>query len=421
MSIDWKKIRADFPMLQSELVYLDSASTSLTPQPVLDAMNEYYTQYGANVHRGIYAASEKASAKYEHTRELTRAFIGARDSDEIIFNSGTTAGMNTIAALVGQDLTEGDEIILTRLEHHANLVPWQLLARAKGVVLKFLETTPDDELDIEELKRTITQRTKVLSLTHISNTSGYITPVKEFAEVAKKSGIFVIVDGAQSVPHMPVNVQELGIDALTFSAHKMLGPTGVGVLWAKREHLERWEPVWGGGSMISEVGLQSSTWADLPLKFEPGTPNIAGVIGLGAAIDYLQRIGMETIRADDKSLDAYLQDSLAAIPGLTILGPNDFEKHSSIISFTIDGIHPHDIASLLDQQYIAVRAGHHCAQPLLQKWGVPATTRISTYFYNTREEIAYISEALLHVTNIFNNAGNTVDLKSARDAITKYR
>lgn len=418
---DWKKIRSDFPMLKGDLVYFDSASTSLTPQPVLDAMNEYYTDFGANVHRGIYKASEKASAAYERTRELTRAFIGARDSDEIIFNSGTTAGMNTLAALLGQDLQEGDEVILTRLEHHANLVPWQLLAREKNITLTFWETTDEDTLDIEELKRLITPRTKVLSLTHISNTSGYITPITECVQVAKKAGIFVAVDGAQSVPHMPVNVQELGIDALTFSAHKMLGPTGVGVLWAKKEHLERWEPVWGGGSMISEVGLQSSTWAELPLKFEPGTPNIAGVIGLGAAIEYLNTIGMENVRAHDQDLDAYLHDVLATIPGLTIHGPNNGVVHSSIVSFSIDGIHPHDIASVLDQHNIAVRAGHHCAQPLLQKWGVPATTRVSTYFYNTKEEIAYFVEALKTAINMFTDAQLPVEIETMKQLMEEHR
>jgi cysteine desulfurase/selenocysteine lyase len=382
-------MQRDFPFLASGLAYLDNASTAQKPTMVLDAMTDYYENYCANVHRGLYRTSEEATSRYEAVREAVARFIGAASEREVIFTSGTTHALNLVARLVAQDLQPGDEIVLTRLEHHANLIPWQLVARERGAVLKFLETNDDDELEVGALEPLLSDRTRVLSLTHISNASGYIAPVRELAAAAKQQnpGIVVIVDAAQSVPHLPVDVQDLGVDFLTFSGHKLCGPTGVGVLWGRLPLLEKYEPVFGGGSMIKEVGLTSSTWADVPQKFEPGTPNIAGVIGLGAAIAYLETIGLEAIHAAVTELTGYALDTLGGLAGVRIYGPANRAVHAGIISFTVAGVHPHDLASVLDDAQIAVRAGHHCAQPLMKRWGVPATTRASLYFYNTRADI----------------------------------
>ncbi|MFC1598042.1 aminotransferase class V-fold PLP-dependent enzyme [Patescibacteria group bacterium] len=382
-----KQLQKDFPFLKSGIAYLDNAATTQKPQAVIDAITDYYSRYSASVHRGIYQMSEEASTAYEAVRDQVQQLVGAAAREEIIFTSGTTESLNMIAQLLTQKMNKGDEIILTRLEHHANLIPWQLAAREYGYSLKFLEINDDDELDPADLEKLITEKTKILSFTHVSNVSAYVTPVKELAKIAHQHGLTVVVDAAQSVPHMPVDVVDLDADFLAFSAHKMCGPTGVGVLYGKRELLESLEPVFGGGGMIEDVELEKSIWAELPAKFEPGTPNIAGVIGFGAAIDYLNKIGLENIKAATEKVYQYGLEKMKELEGVTVYGPSNPAVRSSIISFNLEGIHPHDVASVLDQDGVAVRAGHHCAQPLNKKWGVPATVRASVYFYNTREDI----------------------------------
>lgn len=384
MNTEWRK---QFPILRNNLIYLDNASTTLKPQSVIDAINEYYTKYSVNVHRGIYELSEHASQEYEAVRTQVQQFIGAAAPEEIIFTSGTTHSLNLAARLLAQQLEKGDEIILTRVEHHANIIPWQLVAAERGCTLKYLELNDNDEIDPEELSSLISPRSKILALTHMSNASGYIPPVRELIDIAHNANMLVVLDAAQSVPHMPTNVQELDCDLLAFSAHKMYGPTGTGVLYGKRALLEQCEPVFGGGSMIDEVYDQRSTWAPLPLKFEPGTPNIAGVIGLGAAITFVESIGIENSMQHEQVLTNYALDQLEQIDEITVRGPLHRKTHGGIISFVSNTIHPHDIATILDQEHIAVRAGHHCAQPLMRAWNIPATTRISFALYNTTAEI----------------------------------
>jgi len=395
-----KQLQKDFPFLKTKVAYLDNASTTQKPLAVVEATNAYY-RASANVHRGIYTFSERATEQYEAVRDQVRQFINAEAREEIIFTSGTTQSLNTIAYMVAQKLRAGDEIILTPLEHHSNLVPWQIIAKEKKLTLKFLPLHNDDTLRVQDLKAMITKRTKVLALTHVSNASGYIVPVAKFAAVAHKQNIVVVVDAAQSVPHMPVDVQQLGADFLAFSAHKMCGPTGVGVLYGKRAILENTEPVMGGGSMIDEVELQSSTWAKLPAKFEPGTPNVAGVIGFGAALTYLKKIGMKHIQIAVESLYDYAYAALTDCYGVQLYGPKDRALRQGILSFTIEGIHPHDVATILNDANVAVRAGHHCAQPLMCKWGVPATTRASLYFYNTRQDVDRLIKGIKKAQSIF--------------------
>ncbi len=394
-----RQLKKDFPFLKSGIAFLDNASTTQKPQCVIDATTDYY-RASANVHRGIYQLSERATEQYEAVRDHVQRLIGAEAREEIIFTSGATASLNTVAYMLAQQLTAGDEIILTAMEHHSNLVPWQLIAKEKGLKLVFLQPC-DDALSIDELEKRITARTKVISMTHVSNASGYIVPVADFARVAHARGIRVVVDAAQSVPHMPVNVQELGADFLAFSAHKMCGPTGVGVLYGKRELLEQFEPIHGGGSMIEEVTLEASTWAPLPAKFEAGTPNIAGVLGFGAALTYLEQIGFATIQKTVDEVYDYACTQMADCYGVELYGPKDRALRQSILSFTVDGVHPHDVATILDQEGVAVRAGHHCAQPLMQCWGVPATTRASLYFYNTKNDVDRLIAGIAKAQSIF--------------------
>lgn len=397
-----ERVKNDFPLLQSGIAYLDSASTTLKPQSVISKITEYYTKYPANVHRGIYRISDQASEEFERVRGLVQRFIGAEHEEEIIFTSGTTHGLNLVALLLEQQLQPGDEVIVSNLEHHANLIPWQMLAKRVGIKLKFLITDDDQKIDPRQLDELINSRTKVLSISHGSNVSGYSPPVKELAATAHKHGMIVVVDGAQSTPYKPVNVVELGADFFAFSGHKMCGPTGVGVLYGKKELLEQLEPVVGGGSMIDEVTLESATWAPIPAKFEPGTPNIAGVIGLGAAIEYLSAIGMEEIQRYEADVFTYAVNQFQSeLPSVTMYGPTDLSSRSGIISFAAKGVHPHDMASVLDQENVAVRAGHHCAQPLMKHWGVPSTTRASMYFYNTREDIDRLILAIKKAQNLF--------------------
>lgn len=388
------QLKKDFPFLKLGVSYVDNASTTQKPQCVIDATTDYYTNYAANVHRGIYALSETATEKYEATRDTVQHFINAAAREEIIFTAGTTQSLNLAARLVAQKLQEGDEIILSRMEHHAQIVPWQILAKEKGLKLKFLEPTPEETLDIEQLKSLITPKTKVLALIHVSNVTGYIVPVEEMTKIAHAHNMLVILDAAQSVPHMPIDVQKLGVDFLAFSGHKLCGPTGVGVLYGKKALLEHYSPVFGGGSMIAEVTLQESTWAELPLKFEPGTPNIAGVIGLGAAIEYLQSLGMKHIQDITEHVYTYALNRFTELTDVTVYGPTSYSDRQSIIPFNVNGVHPHDVASLLDQSGVAVRAGHHCAQPLATYWNVPATVRASFYFYNTTEDVDRLIEAI---------------------------
>lgn len=396
-------LRADFPLLQSGIAYLDNASTTQKPQAVIDTVTDYYTTYCANVHRGIYAISEQASVAYEAARDTAQQFINAAGREEIIFTSGTTQSLNLATRLVAQELHAGDEVILTRMEHHAQIVPWQILAKEKGLVLKWIEPTKEETIDTAEFSNLITSRTKVLAVIQMSNVTGYLLPIQEMTRIAHEHGMLVIVDAAQSVPHIAVDVQQLDADFLAFSGHKLCGPTGVGVLYGKRGLLERMQPVFGGGSMIAEVTLAESSWAELPLKFEPGTPNIAGVIGLGAALQYLQRIGMDAITAATDAVYMYALNQFATLNHVRVYGPalhQDSVRHS-IIPFTVQGVHPHDVASLLDQEGVAVRAGHHCAQPLATYWNVPATVRASFSFYNTREDVDRLIAAIKKAQSVF--------------------
>lgn len=395
-----KQLKKDFPFLKTGVAYLDNASTTQKPECVIDAMDAYYRS-AANVHRGIYTWSEGATAQYEAVRDQVCELIHAEAREEIIFTSGATQSLNMAAYLVAQTLKPGDEIIVTPLEHHSNLVPWQLIAAEKQCTIVSLPLRDDDTLHVDDLKKAITKKTRVLAMTHVSNASGYIVPVAEFARVAHKHDMFVVVDAAQSVPHMPVNVRDLGADFMAFSAHKMCGPTGVGVLYGKRALLEKLEPVMGGGSMIEEVEISHSTWAALPAKFEAGTPNIAGVIGFGAALTYLAEIGMHNIAVYVDDLYDYACKQLSSVYGVTLYGPKKRALRQSILSFTVEGIHPHDIASILNDEGIAVRAGHHCAQPLMREWCVPATTRASLYFYNTREDVDRLIEGIKKAQSIF--------------------
>lgn len=398
-----ERLRADFPLLQSSIAYLDNASTTQKPQAVIDAVTNYYTTYCANVHRGIYAISEQASAAYEATRDTAQQFINAAAREEIIFTSGATQSLNLAARLVAQELDAGDEIILTRMEHHSQIVPWQILAKEKGLVLKWIEPTPEETIDVAQFKSLITPRTKVFAVIQMSNVTGYVLPVQELTRIAHEHGMLVIVDAAQSVPHIAVDVQELDVDFLAFSAHKLCGPTGVGVLYGKRALLDRLQPVFGGGSMIAEVTLAESSWAELPLKFEPGTPNIAGVIGLNAAMQYLQRVGMDAITAATDAIYRSAMDQFSELEHVRVYGPTlqqDNIRHS-IIPFTVQGVHPHDVASVLDQEGVAVRAGHHCAQPLATYWSVPATVRASVAFYNTQEDVDRLIAAIKKAQALF--------------------
>lgn len=401
--------RQDFPILKQQvndepLVYLDNAATTQKPQQVLDVIEAYYQQDNANVHRGVHTLAERATKSYETAREKVQQFIQAKSTKEILFTRGTTTSLNWVAKSYGDLAVEkGDEIVISYAEHHSNIVPWQQLAKRKGAKLVYIELTDDGYLDLEDAKAKITDQTKIVSLAHVSNVLGGINPIKTLTELAHQHGAAMVVDGAQSTPHMPVNVTELDVDFYAFSGHKMCGPTGIGVLYGKQALLEKMEPVEFGGEMIDFVYPQESTWSELPWKFEAGTPNIAGGIGLGAAIDYLTAIGMDTIHQYEQELVAYVLPKLEAIEGVTIYGPKDPKDHTGVIAFNIEGLHPHDVATALDMEGVAVRAGHHCAQPLLQYLKVPATARASFYFYNTKEDADRLVDAILATKEFFQN------------------
>lgn len=407
MTIDADVIRAQFPILFQEvndepLIYLDNAATTQKPVAVLDRMRQYYEQDNANVHRGVHTLAERATRDYEAVREKVRAFLGANETAEIIFTRGTTTSLNWVAQSYGDaNIKAGDEIVISYMEHHSNIIPWQQLASRTGATLKYIDITADGFLDLDSAKAQITEKTKIVSIAHVSNVLGVINPIEELVELAHQHGAVIIVDGAQAVPHMPVDVMALDVDFYAFSGHKMCGPTGIGVLYGKRELLEAMEPIEFGGEMIDFVNLYDSTWKELPWKFEAGTPNIAGAIGLGAAIDYLTEIGLAEIHQYEQELVTYVLPQLQAIEGLTIYGPQDPAHHTGVIAFNLDGLHPHDVATALDMEGVAVRAGHHCAQPLLKYLSVAATARASFYLYNTKEDADRLVAAIKATKEFF--------------------
>jgi cysteine desulfurase/selenocysteine lyase len=400
-------IRKDFPILQRQihgkpLVYLDSAASSQKPRAVIEAMSAYYETTHANVHRGVYEISEEATAAMEKARVKVARFINARQGKQIVFTRNTTEGINLVAySWGGANIHAGDLIVLTELEHHSNLVPWQLLAQRTGARLEFVPITNEGTLRLDIYEELLQQQPKLVAFAHMSNVLGTINPAREMIAAAHKAGAIVLLDGAQSVPHLPVDVQDLDVDFLCFSSHKMLGPTGIGVLYGKRDLLEAMPPFMGGGDMIRTVGLRSSTWNDLPWKFEAGTPSIAESIGLGAAVDYLNRLGMENVHRHEQAITRYAMEQLRQVPQLTIYGP-ETELRGGVISFTLADIHPHDLASILDQEAgVAIRAGHHCAQPLMERLSLSATARASFYVYTIPEEIDVFVQGLHKALQIF--------------------
>lgn len=400
-------IRKDFPILSRQvhgkpLVYLDSTASSQKPLAVIEAMSGYYETTHANVHRGVYEISEEATAKMERARVKMARFINARQSKQVIFTRNTTESINLVAYSWGNaNIKAGDLIVLTEMEHHSNLVPWQMLAQRTGARLEFVPVTDDGLLRLDVYEQLLQQQPELVAFTHMSNVLGTVNPAREMIAQAHAAGALVLLDAAQSVPHMPVDVQALDVDFLCFSAHKMLGPTGIGVLYGKRDLLEAMPPFMGGGDMIRTVGLRESTWNDLPWKFEAGTPAIAEAIGLGAAVDYLNAIGMENVHQHEQAITAYAMAQLQQVPGLTIYGP-DAARRGGVISFTLGDIHAHDLASILDQEVgVAIRAGHHCAQPLMERFGLAATARASFYVYTIADEVDTLVKGLRKALEIF--------------------
>lgn len=399
-TLDLAKIRADFPILAREihgspLVYLDSAATSQKPQAVIDAIVNFYRYTNANVHRGVYALSAQATDLYEGVRGKVARFIGNDSTEEIIFTRNATESINLVAQSWGEaNLKAGDEILLSEMEHHSNLVPWFLLAKRTGAVIRYIPIRPDGTLAMEQWEERFTVRTKLVAISHTSNVVGTINPIADIVSLAHRAGALVLVDAAQGAPHCPIDVQALDVDFLALSAHKMLGPTGVGMLYGRRDLLDKMEPVLGGGDMIRSVKYTGATWNDLPWKFEAGTPNIADVVGFGAAIDYLMALGMDNVRKHEIELTEYALSELGRLDGLDIYGPLDPLKRAGVISFNDSEIHPHDLATILDRRGIAIRAGHHCAQPLLERLGQTATARASFYVYNGREDVDALIEGI---------------------------
>lgn len=407
MNLDANLLKKDFPILDrkingSDLVYLDNAATSQKPQAVIDSMVTFYSKYNANIHRGIYTISEEATSLYENSRKSVADFINSLP-EEIIFTKGTTESLNILSSWAETFLKKGDVVLITEGEHHSNLIPWQVVCKKTGATLEYVKIDENGNFPIENFKEKLNEfngRIKIVSMFHVSNVLGNILPVKEITKLAKEKGAYVIVDGAQAVPHMKVNVKDLGCDFYAFSAHKMLGPTGVGVLWGKKEILEKIEPVEFGGGMMREVTFENSTWADMPHKFEAGTPNIGGVAEFSSAINYLKNVGMENIEKYERELVSYACEKLAEIQGLRILGTKNMDERSGLVSFSIEGIHPHDIASVLSAKGICVRAGQHCAAPLHKKLGIMASTRASFYFYNTTSDINALASGVKEAIKI---------------------
>ena len=402
---DAAKVRKNFPALNQKiygkpLVYLDNAATTQKPKAVIDALERYYSSENANIHRGIYYLSQQATNAYEGVRARVRQFLNARSSDEIIFVRGATEGINLVAQSYGRTyVKKGDEIVVSVMEHHSNIVPWQMLCDEAGARLRVIPINDEGEILMGEYEKLLNERTRLVSITHVSNVIGSINPVKEMVEKAHGRGIPVLVDGAQAVPHLKVDVQDLDCDFLVFSGHKMFGPTGIGVLYGKSELLEKMPPYQGGGDMISSVTFEKTVYNKIPYKFEAGTPHIAGVIGLGRAIDFLNETGIEEIAAYEEELLRVATKALEAVPGLRLIGTA--RKKSAIVSFVLKEVHPHDIGTILDRQGVAIRAGHHCAMPLMQRFGVPATARASFAFYNTREDVDALCRALGKVYEVF--------------------
>jgi cysteine desulfurase/selenocysteine lyase len=402
------ELRKLFPILHQEvngrpLVYLDSAATSQKPQSVIDAIKKYYQYANSNVHRGVHTLGTRATDAYEGARERVARFLGAAHPEEIVFTKGTTAALNLVATSYARaNLREGDEIVISVMEHHANLIPWQQAARATGAVLKYVPLSEDGTISVEALRQTVTDRTKIVSLAYVSNVLGTVNPVKEAADIAHAHGAIMVVDGAQSTPHLKVNVQELGCDFYAFSSHKMCGPTGIGALYGKRELLNRMEPVEYGGEMIEVVDLYEATWKEAPWRFEGGTPHIAGAAGLAAAINFLEEIGMDAIAEHDRRLTAYALERLSEVEGVTIYGPR--EGRMGAVTFNLAEVHPHDVATVLDAEGVAIRAGHHCCQPLMRWLKVTATARASFYLYNTEEDIDQLVKALIKAKEFFGHA-----------------
>ena len=404
-AFDVARVREDFPILKTlvhgkPLVYLDNAATSQKPQAVLDTLNRYYTEENSNVHRGIHYLSEQATQEYEGARSKIRRFLNASDDREIIFVRGTTEGINLVAQSYGrQNIGQGDEIIISAMEHHSNIVPWQMLCREKGARLRVIPMNDDGELLMDEYEKLLGPKTKLVSVVHISNSLGTINPVEQIIQLAHARGVPVLLDGAQSAPHMPIDVRKLDCDFLAFSGHKLYGPTGIGALYGKAELLESMPPFQGGGDMIKSVTFEKTTYNSLPYKFEAGTPNIAGTIGLGAAIDYVTGLGMDRTLAYERELLEYGTQRLSSISGLRLVGTA--RQKGSVLSFVLDGVHPHDIGTILDSEGIAIRAGHHCTQPVMERFGIPATARASMAFYNTKEEIDALVKGIDKVIEVF--------------------
>ncbi|HEU4911344.1 MAG TPA: cysteine desulfurase [Actinomycetes bacterium] len=411
-ALDVEEVRKDFPLLDrlvhddKPLVYLDNAATSQKPRQVLDAVDDYYTRHNANVHRGIHVLAEEATALYEGARDKVAAFVNARDRSEVVFTKNSTEALNLAANVITwadrpYGIRSGDEVVITEMEHHSNIVPWQMVTQRTGATLKWFGITDDGRLDLADIDRVITERTKVVSFVLVSNILGTVNPHEAIVRRAREVGALVVVDASQAAPHMPLDVQALGADLVAFTGHKMCGPTGIGVLWGRQELLEALPPFLGGGEMIEMVTMATSTYAALPHKFEAGTPPIAQAVGLGAAVDYLSALGMEKVAAHEHAVTAYALDRLQAIEGLRIIGPATALDRGAAISFALGDIHPHDVGQVLDERGIAVRVGHHCARPVCQRFGVPATTRASFYLYSTPAEVDALADGLEHVKRFF--------------------
>ncbi len=395
-----KDLRKDFPILNREingnrLVYLDNAATTQKPKQVIDSISEYYSNHNANVHRGIHTLSEEATKLYEDARKKVAGFIGAAHPEEIVFTKGATESLNRVAVSWGlKNLKQGDIVLLSDFEHHSNMIPWLEQTKVVGAKVEYLESNENGEITLEEVKRKISGKVKIISIAQASNVLGTIVPIKEITKLAHEKGILVCVDGAQSVPHMKVNIQSLDCDFYAFSGHKMLGPMGIGVLWVRKEILDKLEPYEFGGGMIEEVTYEKATYTKAPMKFEAGTPNVSGAIGLATAVDYLENVGMDEIRKHEIELNKYALEKLAALKGVQIIGPKEAEKRTGLISFVVKNVHPHDVASILNGFGVAVRSGHHCAMPYHRKHGLMATTRTSYYLYNTKEDIDKLIEGI---------------------------
>ena len=410
--LDVEQIRNDFPVLSrmvhgKPLVYLDNAATSQKPRAVIQALTEYYETYNSNVHRGVHTLSMEATDRYEEAREKVARFINAEAPESIIWTRNATESLNLVAhSWAEENISEGDEIVVTRLEHHSNLVPWQRIAARKGAALRFLGMTEDGSVDMDGAATVINDKTKLLAVTHVSNSLGTVVPVKELAGMARSVGAAVLVDGAQSVPHQPVDVEDLGCDFLALSGHKMMGPTGIGALYARREVLEQMEPFLHGGEMVLEVSYEDASWNELPMRFEAGTPNIADAIALGAAVDYLTALGMENVREHEKQLTAYALEAFRELEEIDLFGPMDVDRRGGILSFYSSDVHPHDLGTFLDQEGVAIRTGHHCTMPLMGALGVPATARASLYVYNTEQEVDALVDALKRALRYFSDGAS---------------